>query len=540
MNILEMCVVLFGGLGLFLYGMNMMGDGLQNIAGDRLKGFFEKLTSNPIKGILTGAVITAIIQSSSATTVMVVGFVNAQLMNLFQSTAMIMGANIGTTVTSQLVTLDIMGIVPIFIGGGAVTVLFAKKDNVKQIASIILGFGILFFGMDIMKDSMAPLADSPVFLNLLKQLDGNMFLGLLTGMVMTAILQSSSATTGILIALAGTGIVNITMIIPILFGCNIGTCVTSLISSIGTSKTAKKAAVIHLLFNAIGTIIFLPLFSVLAWMVTELPIIGSDSVERQIANAHTIFNIVNTVILIPFIPLLVKWANKIIKGEDETERYGTKYIDERLLETPSIAIAQTVKDIERMGMKAKENLGVAMEAFTTGNEEIMEKAYKNESLINKLEEDITKYLVEISKLDLSEKDSTHVVDLLHMVNDIERIADHADNITDFARHKGKKKLEMSKGAAKELQDMVELIEKSLEITLGNLGKIDVKSFEEVVFIEKKVDYLERDLRKSHIARLNSGVCNALVGTMYLDIISNLERMSDLSLNVAEYQMNHKN
>ncbi|MEG0481447.1 MAG: Na/Pi cotransporter family protein [Clostridium sp.] len=540
MNILEMFVVLFGGLGLFLYGMNMMGDGLQNIAGDKLKGFFEKLTSNPIKGILTGAIITAIIQSSSATTVMVVGFVNAQLMNLFQSTALIMGANIGTTITSQLITLDIMGIIPIFIGGGAITVLFAKKDNVKQIGSIILGFGILFFGMDIMKDSMAPLEQSPVFIDMLKALDGNMFLGLLTGMVMTAILQSSSATTGILIALAGTGIVNITMIIPILFGCNIGTCVTSLISSIGTSKTARKAAVIHLLFNSIGTIIFLPLFSVLAWMVTELPVIGSDNVERQIANAHTIFNIVNTVILIPFIPLLVKWANKIIKGEDETERYGTKYIDERLLETPSIAIAQTVKDIERMGNKAKENLGVAMEAFKTGNEDIIEKAYKNESLINKLEEDITQYLVEISKLDLSEKDSTRVVDLLHMVNDIERIADHADNIADFATHKAKKKVEMSEGAAKELQDMVDLVQKSLDISLGLLGKLDEKKLEEVMFIEKKVDYMERDLRKSHIGRLNAGVCNALVGTMYLDIISNLERISDLSLNVAQYQMTHKN
>ena len=533
MNILEMCISLFGGLGLFLFGMNMMGDGLQNAAGDKLKVFFEKLTSNPIKGVLTGAIITAIIQSSSATTVMIVGFVNAQLMNLYQATAVIMGANIGTTITGQLVTLDIQSIIPVFIGVGALMILFAKKDTMKHLGSIVLGFGVLFLGMDIMKNSMDPLQSSPMFMELLKKLDGNMFLGILAGLVMTGILQSSSATTGILIALAGTGIMNITMIIPILFGCNIGTCVTSIISSIGTSKTAKKAAIIHLLFNVIGTIIFIPLFGVLTWAVTELPIIGSHEVTRQIANAHTIFNVVSTAILLPFTPLLVKMSNKIIRGEDETEKYGTKYVDDRLLENPSIAIAQITKDIERMAKKAKENVALSMKAFETDDKDLIEKAYENEKLINILEEEITKYLVKISKLDMPEKEHAKVIDLLHIVNDLERIGDHAENIVDYARIKSSKKLKVSAMAQEELSCMSELINASLEISVTTLEKPSQKKLDEICLLENKADYMEQELRKSHIDRLNKGICNATIGTIFLDIISNLERVSDLSLNVAQ-------
>lgn len=533
MKTIEMVMSLFGGLGLFLFGMNMMGDGLQNAAGDKLKGFFQKLTSNPLKGVMTGAIITAIIQSSSATTVMVVGFVNAQLMNLYQATAVIMGANVGTTVTSQLVALNIDVFVPVFIGIGSLVVLFAKKSNVKQIGSIVLGFGILFLGMSMMKDSMEPLKDSPVFMEVLKKLDGNMFLGILTGLAMTAILQSSSATTGILIALSGTGVITINMIIPVLFGCNIGTCVTALLSSIGTSKTARKAAIIHLLFNVIGTLLFIPLFGALSYAVTELPILGSTDVKRQIANAHTIFNIGNTIVLLPFIGLLVKAANKIIKGNDEEEKYGVTFIDERLLESPAIAIAQTVKEITRMANKSKDNLGLAMEAFRTGDSELIEKVYKNEKLINILEDEITRYLIEISKLDLADKDHVKIDSLFHVINDAERIGDHAENIVDLASEKKVKKLKMSEEAEQELDKMFKSTIESLDISISMLETTTYEKLEEVVKIEENIDLLERKCRQSHINRLNKGTCDATIGTMFLDIASNLERIGDHSMNIAQ-------
>lgn len=533
MGALEMVISLFGGLGLFLFGMNMMGDGLQNAAGDKLKGFFQKLTSNPLKGVLTGAIITAIIQSSSATTVMVVGFVNAQLMNLYQATAVIMGANVGTTITSQLVALNIDAFVPIFIGIGALIVLFTKKDNIKQIGAIVLGFGILFLGMSMMKDSMGPLKDSPIFIEILKKLDGNMFLGILTGLGMTAVLQSSSATTGILIALSGTGVVTINMIIPVLFGCNIGTCVTALLSSIGTSKTARKAAIIHLLFNVIGTIIFIPLFGALAYAVTKLPVIGSTDVKRQIANAHTIFNICNTLVLLPFIGVLVKAANKIIKGEDEEEKYGVTYIDERLLESPAIALGQTVKEIERMANKSKKNVALAMKAFETGDSDLIEKVYKNEKLINILEDEITRYLIELSKLDLSDRDHAKVDSLFHVINDAERIGDHAENIVDLASEKRVKKLKMSEEAEKELEKMFDFTLQSLELSISMLETNTYDKLEEVVRIEENIDSLERKCRQSHINRLNKGICDATIGTMFLDIVNNLERIGDHSMNIAQ-------
>ena len=293
MEVFITVINLFGGLGLFLYGMKMMGDGLENAAGDKLKGIFDRITSNPVKGVLTGAIVTAIIQSSSATTVMVVGFVNAGLMNLYQATAVIMGANIGTTITAQLISFQFDALAPIFLAIGAMIVLFTNNKNTKQIGNIILGFGILFLGLELMKNSMSPLAESPFFSELIMKLQGKTILGVLLGVVMTAVIQSSSASTGILVALASTGALPLNVAVPILFGNNIGTCVTALISSIGTSKTAKKAALIHLLFNVIGTIIFIPLIGYLTGIVQGItPGMGAEAVKRQIANAHSIFNII--------------------------------------------------------------------------------------------------------------------------------------------------------------------------------------------------------------------------------------------------------
>ncbi len=539
---LSMILALVGGLGLFLYGMKVMGDGLQNLSGDKMKAVFEKITSNPILGVLTGAFVTAIIQSSSATTVMVVGFVNAGLMNLLQATAVIMGANIGTTITGFLITLKISKLIPIFVGIGALLTLFSKKERTKEIGHIILGFGILFLGMDLMKDAMSPLNDSPMFKEFIATLDGNVFLGLLTGLAMTAVVQSSSATTGILIGLASTGAIELSLAIPVLLGCNIGTCVTALISSIGTNKTAKKAAVIHLIFNVAGAIIFLPLVNVLVWTVNLIHVTGTNAeiVQRQIAYAHIIFNVTNTILLLPFYKVIVGFVNKLIPvSEDgmQDEHIGTKYIDDRLLETPVIAVGQTTKELIRMGSVVEKNLKLAMEAFEKNSDSLVKKVYEKEKLVNLLEDELTVYLVKLSKTEIAEHQRDIVTSMFHVVNDLERIGDHAENIAELTSEKIQKRLDFSDEAMTELRNMFDYTIQAVRLSIEALDEENKEKAFKVIEIEDKIDKIEKELRASHIRRLNNGACNATVGAIFLDIISNLERIGDHATNVAQTIVN---
>jgi phosphate:Na+ symporter len=535
-NITEMLIGLAGGLGLFLFGMQMMGDGLENAAGDRLKGILEKVTSNPIIAILVGAAVTAVIQSSSATTVMVIGFVNAGLMNLFQATGIIMGANIGTTITAQLVAFKLDDIAPIFVAIGTCIVMFSKGKKSKEVGHIVLGFGILFMGMGIMENSMSPLKKSAEFVEFMQYVSNSCILGLLLGFGMTAVIQSSSATTGILIALAGAGAIDLKVAIPFIFGCNIGTCVTALLASIGTTKTARKAAIIHLLFNVIGTIIFIPLRGILTSVVVVL---APNDIERQIADAHTVFNITNTIILIPFIKYLVAVANKLIPGEDERERVGVQYIDERLLETPVIAVGQMIKETIRMADKAKENLEISMEAFKTNNYELVKKVYENEKMINLLENEITDFLVKLSSRDLSEEQVGIVTATFHVINDLERIGDHAENLADLASEKIVKRLEYSVEANAELENIFNYTLNSLQIAIESYTYNDIKKAETIMSVEDRIDSLSRELRESHIRRLNARQCSATTGTIFMDVISNLERVSDHAVNVAEVVINRQ-
>jgi phosphate:Na+ symporter len=537
MYAINIIIGIFGGLGLFLYGMKMMGDGLENALGEKLKKVFEKITSNPVKGIATGAIITAVIQSSSATTVMVVGFVNAGIMNLFQAAAVIMGANIGTTVTAQLIAFKFDNIVPIFLGVGSLIKLFSKGKKGKEVGNIILGFGILFLGMELMKKNMSPLTDSLAFITLVMKLHGNILLGALVGALMTAVIQSSSASTGILMALASTGALPLEVAMPILFGNNMGTCITALLSSIGTSKAAKKAALIHLLFNIFGTIIFIPLINPLINFVQYLSPGGVSDINRQIANAHTIFNITNTIIMMPFIKCLVLLVNKLIPGEDEVETMGVKYIDERLLETPVIAVGQTAKEVVRMANLAKENVEIAMMCFLNNDEKAIKNVYDNERLINLLESDITSFLVKLSSAELSELQNSKVTSMFHVVNDIERIGDHAENLADLSSEKIQKKLEFSNEAKDELISMYKYIVNALEVSIESFEKQDLKMAESIMAIEDRIDSLEKELRASHIRRLNNGGCSATVGAVFLDVISNFERIGDHATNIAEVVIN---
>ncbi len=536
MESLFLIINLLGGLGVFLFGMKIMGDGLENLAGEKLKGIFDKITSNPLKGVATGAIVTAIIQSSSAVTVMVVGFVNAGIMNLSQAAYVIMGANIGTTITAQLITFDFDAIVPLFIAIGAFLVLFTKKKNPKELGHIILGFGVLFLGLTLMSDAMSPLRESPVFTKLILSLKGHVLLSLLLGIGMTAIIQSSSAVTGILVALASVGSIPIDVAIPVLYGTNIGTCVTALISCLGTTKTAKKAALIHLFFNVIGSVIFLipPVSNLLLTTVTTLtPGVAGGVVAKQIANAHTIFNVINTILILPFTKYLVSLVNFLLPGKDEEEVDGVKYIDDRLLETPTIAFGQVTNEIIRMGTLAKENIETALKGFTDNNEDSINKVYRIETLINTLETDITKYLVKLSNSDIGEEQRTTIAAYFHAVNDIERIGDHAENIADLAKNKLSRKVKFSKDAIDELKVMVNICIEALEHSIECFSDYSDKKALDVRALEEKIDTLEKDLKRSHIRRLNNGTCDAFVGTIFLDLISNLERVGDHAVNIAE-------
>lgn len=526
MTILE----LMGGLGLFIYGMKLMGDGLENAAGEGLKKILEKVTSNPIKGVVVGAIVTAIIQSSSATTVMVVGFVNAGLMNLVQAAGIIMGANIGTTITAQLVAFKLDEIAPLFVFIGTIIVMFAKGKKRKEFGNIILGFGILFTGMGVMGNAMKPLTSSPMFEQLIVSIGDNWFIGVIAGMAITAILQSSSATTAILVALATTNAIDIRIALPIIFGCNIGTCITAIISSIGANKTAHKAAGLHLIFNIVGTIIFLPFLGILGDIVVNLE---PNSVERQIANAHTIFNIVNTLLLLPFSKYIIMIVNRIIPGEDEIEKVGPKYIDDRLLETPVIAAGQVVKETLRMANKAKKNLELSMNAFVKNDNSLIEKVYENEKIINVLEQSITTYLVKLAKKEISDTETGLVASTFHVINDIERIGDHDENIAELAAQKNNQKIAYTSEAVEDLYEIYNYTMTALEVAIESYANRDVEKARSIRQIEARIDSSEKIFREKHIKRLYDNRCNAYSGAIFLDLISNFERIGDHATNIAE-------
>jgi phosphate:Na+ symporter len=490
----------------------------------------EVLTTNKFLAVLVGAGVTSIIQSSSATTVMTVGFVNAGLMNLFQAAGVIMGANIGTTMTAQLIAFKLTDIAPFILAIGAVLVLFSKKKKARDIGEIILGFGILFVGMSMMERSMRPLSELDSFKNLIIVLGDHPFMGILVGLAMTATVQSSSATIGILMALAANSSISLGVALPILFGDNIGTCATALLASIGTTKNAKRAALIHLIFNVTGTIIFMSAFGLVLRVV---PMFGGD-IQRQIANAHTLFNVTNVCIQIWFIGVLVKIVNKLVPGKDEKSSSLTlEYLDIRLLETPSIAVGQVIKEVTRMGKLSSQNLGTAMQAFLTADEKLMNSVLNCETTINYLEREITGYLVSLSNTALSEHQSELITSLFHVVNDIERIGDHADNLGELARYKLDNKITFSEKAISDVTYMYETVKYSVDNSISALENFDIKSAHEAMDVEEKIDNMEEQLKKEHIIRLNKLECTPAGSSVYLELLTNLERVGDHSNNIAQ-------
>lgn len=531
---MNVAISLIGGLGMFLYGMNVMGDGLQKAAGDKLKKIIEMLTTNRIMGVLIGTLVTAIIQSSSATTVMTIGFVNAGIMSLQQAVGVIMGANIGTTVTAQLVSFSIEKYAPISIGIGMIFWFFTKKKNIKNISEILIGFGILFVGMNFMKAAAAPVSEMQEVHDAMLYLSKNPVLGILAGFLITGTIQSSSASIGILIVLASQGLLPITAALPVLYGDNIGTCVTSLLSTIGASRNARRAAIMHMCFNVIGTILFILVLS--KPIISIVTRIDPTNVPRQIANAHTLFNLVNVIVLLPFSSYLVKLATKLVpytKEDEEENIHTTKFLDERILETPSIALSNTVDEVIRMASRSTRSLNSAYDAVKTFSQEKREKTFGYERIINTLQLDITNFLFALSNRNISDVERIKADVLLHIVNDIERVGDHADNIAEISQFMEDKKVVFTEDASKELDVIFELASNNFYDSITALKTSDFELAATIAEREKEINILEQNARNSHMARLHSGSCSVEAGIYFLDIISNLERISDHSINITE-------
>ncbi|MGD9677549.1 MAG: Na/Pi cotransporter family protein [Vulcanibacillus sp.] len=533
MDLQEMILIFLGGLGIFLFGIKYMSEGLQNAAGDRLRTILEKMTSNPLMAVLAGALVTAIIQSSSGTTVIVIGLVNAGLLTLRQSIGVIMGANIGTTVTSFIIGFNISEYSLPIIALGAILLIFFKKKSINNLGQITFGFGMLFLGLRYMSEAMTPLRDAEVFLNFMQTLSDQPLLGVLTGTIFTMVVQSSSATIAALQSLAEAGAITLQQSLPILFGDNIGTTVTAALAAIGTSVAAKRAALSHVLFNIIGTIIFLPLLKLGIYPYVIDLLAGNLDIKLQIAWAHGIFNISNALIQLPFITFLAYIVTKLIPGEVKEMQHGVRYLDKRLLTNPSVALGQVTKELVRMGNVAKDSLKNGIDFFLSGNEEKRKTSNQEEEIVNILDKMITQYLVKISQNSLSKKQSNQASIYLHIVNDIERIGDHAENIVELSQYSYKHNLFFSEQAQNELVSMFDLTVLNYELALISLEKKDIVSAKKVMENEDLIDKMERDYRRTHLKRLNEGVCGGSSGVIFLEIISNLERISDHCFNISQ-------
>lgn len=531
-NILSMA----GGLGLFLFGIRTMGDGLENAAGAKLKRMLEVLTGNRFLAVLVGFVVTAIIQSSTATTVMVVGFVNAGMMTLAQAVGVIMGANIGTTVTSLLIALNFSSVAAASVLVGVILMLASKKTLVKNLGSIFTGFGLLFLGIDLMSDSMAPLRESAGFMNFIVAVSDSPLrplFGILLGIVMTAVLQSSSASVGVLQTLAMQGLVPLKFSVFVLFGQNIGTCLTALFSTVGAKKNSKRAAVIHLLFNLLGTGMFI-LIALLTPYIEWIEKISSDPMA-QIAISHIVFNVVSTVVLFPFAKLLVKLSCLIVPGKDDSEsEMHCRFIDDRLLNTPPFAVMQVGKEVARMAKLARDNFETSAYALINRSDKDLDKVMEKEEVINYLNHHITSYLVKLNALDITDSDSDYIARVFHAINDIERVGDHATNLAEAAERNIGDGLTFSDAARDELNQLcgsvINLLDRSIEaFNNQSLGDGEAKELSD---LEEHIDDLTLTCQDAHIFRLNRNECNTEVGMLYLNTITDFERVGDHAINIA--------
>ena len=530
-------LALLGGLALFLYGMQMMSTGLEAAAGNRMKSILEKLTSNRVKGVLFGAAITAVIQSSSATTVMVVGFVNSGLMTLTQAVWVIMGANIGTTITGQLIALDIGAIAPLFAIAGVGAIMFIKSEKVHHISSIFAGLGILFMGMDMMGAAMSPLKESEAFISLMTKFD-NPLLGILVGALFTAVIQSSSASVGILQALASTGMIPLSSAVFVLFGQNIGTCITAVLASIGMKVNAKRTTVIHLLFNIIGTVLFTVICLVTPY-VTWIEAMTPGDPVAQIANAHTVFNIVTTLLLLPFGTHMANIAVRILpdskKADDEDLRlkYIRPFESSYAIGHSAVAVSQVRDEVNRMRDMVAKNISDSFDSLVQYDEKLRKKVSEREEYIDFLNKGISEYIVSLMASEMNMSDSRKINGYYAIISNLERIGDHAVNLAEYGDDMRKWEIDFSDTVKEELNEMkaqcIAALDNLKEVTSENVERI----LSQAVIIEQKTDDMRDKYFKKQMQRLKKGKCKPQSGIVFSEILTDFERMGDHALNIAQ-------
>lgn len=543
-EIVQITFGLLGGLAIFIYGMNLMSEGLQKAAGERMRSILAMLTRNPLIGVLAGALTTAVLQSSSATTVMVIGFVSAGLMNLPQAISIILGANIGTTMTAQLIAFKIGDYIWPILVIGFVLYFFFKKEQVNHIGQTLFAFGLLFLGIETMGEVMKPLAASPVFAEMMINVQNIPVLGVLVGTAMTVVVQSSSATIAVLQNMASqagpdgvTSIIGLQGALPILFGDNIGTTITALLATIGASVNAKRTAIAHTIFNVTGTLVFVCIIPLFAQFVAYISPKGAeiDIIARQIANAHTSFNILNTLIWLPFIWLLVKIVTKILPGEESVTNDRTPiYLDLKIITQPVFAIHLATRELSRVANFASTMITDAKEAFLEGSNKAIARVLETEDTVDLLQDATVKYLASIpTAAELTEQQAMRVRGLMHVASDIERIGDHCTNIAEFAQIKVDRKYHFSAEAVKELDNIFDKAAKIVSSAFEALEKGDEDLAKFVKEQEDELDILEEVLRENHMVRLNQGTCSPELTVIYSDIIHNIERVGDHCDNIAE-------
>ncbi len=534
MNISGMVLGLIGGLGLFLYGMTLMSDSLEKAAGAKLRGVLELFTKNRYVGIIVGVVFTAIIQSSSAATVMVVSFVNAGLMTLYQAIGVIYGANIGTTVTSQLVSFNLSQYAPVFIMAGVLMLMIFKNPTVKKAGEVVIGFGILFLGISTMSSSMSALKELPAIQNLFMSLD-NRFFALLLGLVITAIVQSSSVTVSIVLLLAQQGLLPLKICFFIILGCNIGACMSAMLASLSGKKNAKRAALIHLLFNIIGSIIMAVILLIGSnWIEALIMHISGGNLGRCVANTHTIFKVFQVIILMPFMSWIVKLTYLIVPGEDNDveDEYEMKYIGDGDRLSSATAIPQVCSEISHMGEIAIGNLEKALDALLTKDDKAAKEVFEVEKRIDYMNKEITDYLVKANQISLPVGDRKKLGALFHVVSDIERVGDHAENIAEDVEKLIDMKEDINGMAGDEIRRMQEMTVKILHLSMDMFNLEDDSHLQEILDLENAIDAKERELQDLHVKCLTTGECSAQVGMMFSDLASNLERVADHATNIA--------
>jgi len=530
---------LLGGLGLFVYGMNLMSRGIERVAGNKLRDVLKAFTKNKILGLIVGTFFTAVIQSSSAATVMVVSFVNAGLMTLVEASGVIMGANIGTTVTALLVAFRLSAVAPLFIFAGAFMANYIKKPMARKSGDIVLGFGILFLGISMMSSAMGSLKDMPAVINAMTWFARNPFLAVLIGLVITSIVQSSSVTVSILVVMASQGLVDLHICMFFILGCNIGACTSAMLASLSSSKNAKRAALIHLLFNVFGSILLFILITFIPNVLKSviLAVSGHNTdagnLGRNIAIAHFLFKVFMVIVFYPLMNLIIRLTYVIVPGDDEEDsgRFGTRFIGESN-PNPAIAIYLAVQEIYRMAHMAIDNLNLTMNCLYKADSEKVEPAEETELYIDYLNVQISNYLVKINENSLPLKDQNLLSGYFHVVSDIERIGDYADNMREITIQLAENNISFSEDAVNELKAMVEIINKMMDEALDMFGTGSPAHMEEISAMEAEIDRMEKELQNRHIARLNQGLVTAEAGIFFSDAVSAMERVADHIINIA--------